>query len=217
MNPVGFYGKLASRGDFISRALPPAFISAWDAWLAAGLRASQAELGEGWLDAYLVSPLWRFLLAPGVCGEQAMTGVLMPSVDRVGRYFPLTVAMALPGDTDLAAVVGGEQGWHEQVENALLDTLEPHAEPQHFEAALAALPPLALTPSLPDNDFAGLRRCHADTPQARQAMLGQWACLGASLWWGTGSQRVAPGLLRCQGMPASEVFTRFLHSQGGAL
>jgi len=217
MSQVGFYGKLASRGDFISRDLPPTFIKTWDTWLAAGLHASHEQLGDAWLDAYLISPLWRFLLAPGVCGAQAMTGVLMPSVDRVGRYFPLTVAHVLPEGTDLGAIVSGQQGWFEAVEHTLLATLEPQADLQQLEHALGALPPLNLVSIVPGDDFVGLQRSHANTEQGRCAMLGQWACQDASLWWGTGSQRVAPGLLRCVGMPGSNVFTRFLQNQGGAL
>src|ERR1700712_4294952 len=95
MTTLGFYGKLASRGDFVSLGLPQSFIQPWDTWLAAGLHVSQQQLGEDWLDAYLVSPLWRFVLAAGVCGPEAVVGVLMPSIDRVGRYFPLTVAQTL--------------------------------------------------------------------------------------------------------------------------
>ena len=32
MTTLGFYGKLASRGDFVSRALPQSFIGPWDSW-----------------------------------------------------------------------------------------------------------------------------------------------------------------------------------------
>ena len=46
MSTAGFYGKLASRGDFVSRGLPQSFIAPWDSWLAAGLLASQASLGS---------------------------------------------------------------------------------------------------------------------------------------------------------------------------
>ena len=107
MTTLGFYGKLASRGDFVSRALPQSFIGPWDSWLAAGLLASQNSLGGDWLNAYLVSPLWRFVLAPGVCGPDAAAGVVMPSIDRVGRYFPLAVVALLDHDTNPASLVGG--------------------------------------------------------------------------------------------------------------
>ena len=33
-------------------------------------------------------------LPPGLCGARAAVGLIMPSVDKVGRYFPLTMASA---------------------------------------------------------------------------------------------------------------------------
>src|SRR5512139_3843786 len=92
----GWYGKIPNLGDFASRRLPSRFIVAWDDWLQRALASSRAQLGGQWLDLYLTSPVWRFLLMPGVCGSAAWAGVLMPSVDRVGRYFPLTIALELP-------------------------------------------------------------------------------------------------------------------------
>ena len=89
---AGFYGKLPARGDFVSRRLPRSFVEPWDAWLQQGFASSRDHLGDGWLEAYLTSPIWRFVLAPGVCGPAGVAGVVMPSVDSVGRYFPLTIA-----------------------------------------------------------------------------------------------------------------------------
>jgi len=74
MTTLGFYGKLASRGDFVSRALPQSFIGPWDSWLAAGLLASQNSLGGDWLNAYLVSPLWR------LCWRRVCAGRTPPQV-----------------------------------------------------------------------------------------------------------------------------------------
>ncbi|MEG6992973.1 type VI secretion system-associated protein TagF, partial [Pseudomonas aeruginosa] len=78
-------------------------------------------------------PLWRFAIAPGLLGGEAVAGVVMPSIDRVGRYFPLTVACLLPANADLGGLVGGDDGWFEQVESLLLSTLEPEAEVEAFE------------------------------------------------------------------------------------
>ncbi len=39
-----------------------------------GLLASQQQLGADWLNVYLVSPLWRFVLAAGVCGRMRWLG-----------------------------------------------------------------------------------------------------------------------------------------------
>jgi type VI secretion system protein ImpM len=87
----GWFGKLPNLGDFASRRLPASFIGPWDAWLQGGLAAAREELGARWLDVYLVAPVRRFCVAPGVIDAQAWTGILMPSVDRVGRHFPLTI------------------------------------------------------------------------------------------------------------------------------
>ncbi|MBF8726871.1 type VI secretion system-associated protein TagF [Pseudomonas putida] len=210
MNDVGFYGKMACRGDFVSRGLPQSFIQPWDQWLAAGIQASQQALGEGWLQAYLVSPLWRFALAPGVCGPEAVVGVLMPSIDRVGRYFPLSVAQLLEPGVALAGIVGGADEWFEGVEAALLGTLAAEATFEHFTAALQPYrdaPPLLQGPRL---TVGGLQRLNGTTSQSRALALAECACDGMSLWWGQGSERIAPGLLRSQGLPRSEQFAAFL-------
>ena len=88
----GWFGKLPNLGDFASRRLPASFIGPWDVWLQAGLAAAREELGARWLDVYLVAPVRRFCVAPGIIDASAWTGILMPSVDRVGRHFPLTIA-----------------------------------------------------------------------------------------------------------------------------
>ena len=52
------------------------------------MAASRAALGDRWLDVYLTSPAWRFASAAGACGPAPVIGLMVPSVDRVGRYFP---------------------------------------------------------------------------------------------------------------------------------
>ncbi len=83
----GIFGKLPWLGDFVTRRLPHSFVEPWDDWLQRGMAATREALGDGWLDSFLTAPVWRFLLPAGSAGP-AMAGVLMPSVDRVGRYFP---------------------------------------------------------------------------------------------------------------------------------
>ena len=84
----GWYGKLPTLGDFASRRLDPAWIAAWDAWLAEGLGTLRAD-DDAWLDGYLASPAWRFVVMPGAvpgdAGARACAGVLMASVSRPAR------------------------------------------------------------------------------------------------------------------------------------
>lgn len=217
MSSPGFYGKLAGRGDFIHRGLSPSFIERWDAWLSAGMATSQAALGAAWLDAYLVSPLWRFAVAPGLLGNEAVVGVMMPSVDRVGRYFPLTIALQLAAETDLGALVAGPDDWFEAAEALLLSTLEPEADVEAFEAAVPALgSPVCSAQMLCMPALEGQMRFAATTAAARGAVLLQHACEGASLWWGKGSGRVAAGLLRCQGCRRRRISAVFCWARAAA-
>ncbi|MHB1736463.1 MAG: type VI secretion system-associated protein TagF [Acidithiobacillus sp.] len=98
MAPVGFFGKLPSVGDFVQRRLPPGFVEVWDRSWEQAVSATRMSLGDQWGAAYYGSPLWRFVLPPGVCTESAWAGVLGPSVDRVGRCFPMVLAASLGMD-----------------------------------------------------------------------------------------------------------------------
>ena len=88
----GFYGKIPARGDFVGSGLRPDFVATWDAWLQDVLSAASEALGAEWSDRYLNAPIWRFALESGVCGETGVIGIVMVSVDAVGRFFPLTIA-----------------------------------------------------------------------------------------------------------------------------
>jgi type VI secretion system protein ImpM len=103
---AGFFGKLPSRGDFVSRNLPPGFVRAWDAWASASLAEGRRSLGESFLHRYLLAPVWRFALSPGIAGGNGWIGVLATSVDSVGRCFPLAIATELPDGVALTRLTG---------------------------------------------------------------------------------------------------------------
>src|SRR5690606_25700162 len=102
-----------SRGDFVGRRLPADFVGPWDAWLQSAMATSRNALGSEWLDVYLTSPLWRFALSPGACGAAGHVGVVMPSVDNVGRYFPLTAAAPRDGQSAALAEAAVLDDWYE--------------------------------------------------------------------------------------------------------
>jgi type VI secretion system protein ImpM len=92
----GAFGKIPSLGDFFRVNLAADFITTWDQWLQQGMISVRGLLGDRWQDCYMSAPIWRFSLAGGLAGKTAMLGIIMPSVDRVGRQFPMTFAAALP-------------------------------------------------------------------------------------------------------------------------
>jgi type VI secretion system protein ImpM len=224
---AGWYGKLPALGDFASRRLPPGFIDAWDAWLQRGLASSRASLGARWLDAYLNGPLWNFVLLPGVCGDAAWTGTIMPSVDKVGRHFPLTIALELPPHPALLATLVSAQAWYAAIDQATLACLDIHCLPETLEARLARLP----LPGYPfPGDDAGpqLERWLAEPAPRMLALhlsgsiavadvfaaaaltrLGR-AAGARSFWWSDTSAGAATRLLAFAGLPAHHEFTALM-------
>lgn len=138
MAGCGFYGKIPSEGDFVTRRLPWEFTSVWDDWLQQGLQASREALGSRWLELYLSAPIWRFQVAPGVCGPVGWRGLFFASVDRVGRYFPLTLAAIDAGPPALAALTGEPEAWI-AAEDAALAGLTPTLAIADFDLAMEAL------------------------------------------------------------------------------
>lgn len=219
----GFFGKLPSNGDFITRRLSRDYLDVWDEWLQQCVAASRASLGDdAWLNAYLTAPLWCFALQPGICGAQAWTGLLMPSVDRVGRYFPLTLAVTLPpGVSALQAALCGA-GWFSAARRTALEALEDDSLVlDDFDQAVASLGPLDLNPpahlAMPDmtDSTAGVRLAlNEQGPSALLLPLAEYwarpATGGYSVWWTEGSEAVEPTLLWQPALPRPAAFSSLL-------
>jgi type VI secretion system protein ImpM len=134
---AGFYGKLPARGDFVRAGLPRDFIEPWDAWLQSVIAGSRALAGDAWLPAYLESPVWRFTLPPGMCGDLAVLGLMLPSVDKAGRYFPLSFAALHP----FGIATASGDAWLDVCETAGREALEQDTEPQEIVGMLGAPDP----------------------------------------------------------------------------
>lgn len=120
----GAFGKMPALGDFFRLNLPQGFIEPWDVWLQSALLAARSALGTRWNECFLTAPMWRFTLASGLAGPQAMTGVMMASVDRVGRQFPLTLAAPLPAGSSPERVHLAATRLFDRLETIALDMLE---------------------------------------------------------------------------------------------
>lgn len=132
---TGFYGKIPARGDFVGAGLAVAVIDELDGWMRACLVASREALGESWEPCWMEAPVWRFF-AP-VAGVW-LGGVWLPSIDRVGRTFPLVLA------TD-AAKAG--PAWMEGAEDLGVAAVTADLPPDVLGSRLAALAPAPCTPS----------------------------------------------------------------------
>lgn len=194
----GWFGKLPGMGDFAHRRLPEGFRSVWDLWLQRGLARLRDQHAD-WTERYLEAPIWCFALGPRVVGEGAWIGVLMPSVDGVGRYFPFTLAVELESSvgTELRgeALVAALQWWARGIQ-AALEGLEGDLDALRFDAVLQRL-----FVACAAGDGSGVKSL--DLPAA-----------GASLW--LGDPAVAEGIrMLSVGLPVGAEFDALFLGFGG--
>ena len=221
--PFGFYGKLPSQGDFVSRRLPWVFTEAWDAWMQRGLLTAREQLGERWIECYLSAPVWRFRLAPGLAGAQAWAGLWFPSVDRVGRHFPLTVAIPLPADTGEAALVtDNDERWIEFEDQALMG-LDPYLPLERFDAQVLALAvPFDLqagsvTGAAVPTTATRVRVLPEDTPPASAAKACSELAASPAVFFSWGSARVPTSIISAGGLVETRGFSGFLTGEWPAI
>ena len=218
----GFYGKVTSHGDFVARRLAPSFQQGWDEWVQAGMQHSRQSLAERWVATWLSSPIWRFALARGVCGENAWVGLMMPSVDRVGRHFPLTVAACIDGRESLLDCASLHDEWFKDLEELALSSLSEGFSLEGFDTALCNLGPpdhagtVEATGAAEAGTVIGLdpalelhQQLAAPSVDLMKAVAGA-ALHEHSLWWTDGSPQIPACMLVCNRLPTAGAFVALL-------
>ncbi len=221
---TGIYGKLPGYGDFLFRNLSSTFINPWDEWLQGYVSVSREQLGETWLDTYLTSPIWRFALSPGVIDECMWGGLIMPSVDRVGRYFPISVVRSFSERVSAVNYMFTQQAWFQQVESICLSALDGEIAVDDLVAGVEAVPigmhelyqptshlgssgpfvvGLATEDELSLND---------SLPCLLNASLSS-SLSSFSIWQTQGSELISPLVFACQGLPPSSGISAMLDGQ----
>ena len=217
---AGLFGKLPARRDFVAVDAPRRFLEAWEPWLQAGVAMSKQALADNWTESYNRAPIWRYWLGADFCGE-ALIGAVMPSVDGVGRAFPLTVFVS-EGEHVLPPPEFDDNGsWCGEAETLLLGALDAGATLEAVAESLAALPQptlrsrsetLAGLRELPDGgtliDTAD-REVSAAFRDARRVGCRR-AFAAQSFWWTIGGEGFAPRALSCVGLPPPVRFEDFL-------
>ena len=209
---IGLYGKLPAYGDFIFRNLSSTFIDPWDEWLQHFISASQQQMGEEWLDIYLTSPIWRFVISPGVIDNQMWAGFMMPSVDRVGRYFPVSVVKPFAPTINPVNFINNHQGWYAELETICLSALEGNIDADELVSLMSAIEISPEEIYQPTQDMLemgsmlfGLNTASENSlnlllPYVLNASL-TTSLSSYSLWTTSGSELVSPVLFSCQGLP----------------
>ena len=187
---AGFFGKIPTRGDFVRANLPGPLVLALDTWCQDVIPASRTLLGSTWTDAWMEAPIWRFLIAPGICGPGAAAGLWLPSTDKAGRLFPLIPALSAPNWPTLAHGAP----FLDAAEPIALTAIEQDVTPAQLATALTA----ALAAAL-------------DATHGAATLPGDpWPEPPGTLWWTEGSGRVAPARHAHPGLPGAAAFAAML-------
>ena len=225
----GFFGKLPINGDFIQRNLPNHFVHCWDNWLQENLLACQQKYPSDWLQHYLTSPIWRFFIAPSVIDENAYIGIVGPSVDTVGRYFPITMVTPIPRAHVAAIFSNPFQKTFEALEAIFLKYLHMNSAQTHSAVDLLCEDLLLQSRTL-ENLIAqqSIERLPESLDSHRFILSHQGDMSGAvsslwlmqimerhketTLWWSNGNQSSAPSFLSSRGLPDKQQFVEMFSS-----
>jgi len=135
--PAGawLFGKIPAHGDFVSRGLAPEMHEALDLWLSAELARARARFAD-FDTRYQTAAPWFFVDCDPAGAWSG--GALCPSVDKVGRRFPILVAApaADAGRAEAVALAALElvfaalgEGWNaSRLSDALGEIAAPAAE-----------------------------------------------------------------------------------------
>lgn len=214
----GLFGKLPQKRDFISFGIANDILNPLETWLQSAIAASRAELGRNWEQHYLVAPIWRFWIGPAILGT-GCAGVIMPSVDGVGRYFPLMALYACGMGEQMAPPPFAPQGdWYGALESRLLSALHTEGE-IHVDALLAGLAAPALEQYTADKTVKGGRLFRAAPNVGTAAFLTgiveddyRQAARTRTFWWTNGNETTSPVLLTKEGLPDPYFYTLMLKS-----
>lgn len=208
---TGIFGKLPAHGDFLHRNLPSKVVNEWDSWLQTFVGSTQERLGDAWLDVYLTSPIWRYCLSPGVVDDHYWGGIVLPSVDRVGRYFPFSIMRRLPETTVPCDFMTIQTEWFAQLEQAALRALDGQTQVEALVQEVNAVnltgTPLYVRQARPNLDAGVVVDMDFDKP-VPQATLSHFldafvasTFSSYSVWSTSGSDRVDPCVFITHGMP----------------
>ncbi len=194
------------------------------------MSASRSALGERWLDVYLTSPAWRFMGEADACGPLPVMGLMVPSVDRVGRYFPLTVVSELPADAVLPETTAAAS-FFETAERLVIETLEAeYVDFESFDQRVSRLADHLAFIGVPQEvrlDRGAAAILNGDPQACWQIPLASVEAIAPAfeqllfhrlratyhplmLWWSDGSSNVEPSCLVASGLPAPAMFAALL-------
>ncbi|MEM7666114.1 MAG: type VI secretion system-associated protein TagF [Pseudomonadota bacterium] len=124
-------GKLPAHGDFIARGVEYSAREPLDRWMSNWVELARERLGDAFTEAYETAAPWLFEGA-------RINAVLMPSIDAVGRIYPVLAVCDVACrtqaiyDTLVAALEQGMKG--DALRDALAEASAGAAKPSEASA-----------------------------------------------------------------------------------
>ena len=209
MAGFGAFGKMPSLGDFFRLDVAGGFVEPWDRWLQHSIIAMRSQLAERWDACFNSAPLWRFTVAPGLAGPQAMQGVLMASVDRVGRQYPLTLVTALRGNPPVAMAHFAAAATFRCLEDLALECLDDAMTRDRLAEGLRSLaPPQSPVPARMVHQPGLVALASGVAPDSAGHLAAEFVgqrLRAPSLW--TAELDDGARFLACEGLPPPEQVT----------
>ena len=216
----GYFGKLPTRGVCGQQVLPQDFVNPWHKWVQRSMATARESLADEFLTYYLNCPAWKFLLSPGICGLQAVAGLTVPSVDKVGRYFNFTFATILPEGVDVCVYALNNREGFMALEQLALDILEQDLGRSVIESrtrevtAIFSMSPPHRQKVEKQADHLMISQDHArpfsDQSGALLSHLLSQELDDFSVWWYGMEGQTRSQLTVCRGMPSQEAYNKLL-------
>jgi type VI secretion system protein ImpM len=134
----GWYGKLPSTGDFVSRGLRHEVLQQVEEWMGNGLIQLRYRFPD-WQYLFAQSQMWSFVLPSGVLGPEPLLGCIAPSSDRVGRQFPLIALRSLSTSVSLETDLPPHGRWHAAAAELVVDAHADAMSVETFDKEFAKL------------------------------------------------------------------------------
>jgi len=216
---AGYYGKLPLRGDFIQRNVNAEFIQVWDSWLQNVITNSKEVLNEQWLNYYLVSPIWRFYLP--LQNNTAYCGLMLPSVDKVGRYFPFAIISQVDISVPPQTLILNNEKWFDDAEEIAMRALDENIDFEQLNLAIDSINQthLSVTQTMEEISIHNFRIPLQNNMSINQGftqlnqVLPQAISKKYSFWWTAGNDHITGNLFCCDNMPDDNVYTAMLDGQ----
>lgn len=143
INSFGFHGKIPSVGDFVTKRLQPEFVDKWDIWLQNCISSTKDEITERWTKTYSVAPILRFYLQQGLMNDMAWFGLMIPSVDSVGRQFPFSIFFSVKGNLNHYELMVLKNDWFRRFEEFSLQILNPNLNLNAWDNSSSSFLPIS--------------------------------------------------------------------------